>query len=225
VLAATTFRTPDEAVALANNTRYGLAASVWTENVNRALEVAARTKAGVVWINSTNMFDAASGFGGYRESGFEREGGREGLLEYRVADAPAGRVNPVKAAPLNALPGIAPANERAGDLDRTAKLYVGGKQARPDSGYSYAVLDPRGAEIGLAGLGNRKDVRNAVEAAAKASSWSSMRRTFPAAWSISSRAIRTRSPRRWPSMTGSTLFGTSATRPGRRRSRPCRRAI
>ncbi len=171
VLVATTFRTPDEAVSLANNTRYGLAASVWTENVNRALEVAARIKAGVVWINSTNMFDAASGFGGYRESGFGREGGREGLFEYRAADAPAGRLNPVKAAQLSALPGTAPANDRAGDLDRTAKLYVGGKQARPDSGYSYAVLDPRGAEIGLAGLGNRKDVRNAVEAAAKASSW------------------------------------------------------
>src|ERR1700693_422110 len=87
VLVATTFRTPDEAVALANNTRYGLAASVWTENVNRALEVAARIKAGVVWINSTNMFDAASGFGGYRESGFGREGGREGLIEYRATEA------------------------------------------------------------------------------------------------------------------------------------------
>ena len=59
VLVAMTFRTPDEAVALANNTRYGLAASVWTENVNRALDVAARIKAGVVWINSTNLFDAA----------------------------------------------------------------------------------------------------------------------------------------------------------------------
>ena len=91
VLVATTFRTPDEAVALANNTRYGLAASVWTENVNRALEVAARIKAGVVWINSTNLFDAASGFGGYRESGFGREGGREGLVEYRVAEAPTGK--------------------------------------------------------------------------------------------------------------------------------------
>ncbi len=100
VLVATTFRTPDEAVALANNTRYGLAASVWTENVNRALEVAARIKAGVVWINSTNMFDAASGFGGYRESGFGREGGREGLFEYRIAEPPAGKPYPAKAAPL-----------------------------------------------------------------------------------------------------------------------------
>ncbi len=170
VLVATTFRTPDEAVALANNTRYGLAASVWTENVNRALEVAARIKAGVVWINSTNMFDAASGFGGYRESGFGREGGREGLFEYRVADIAGDKPYPPRADPLNALPGLAPSDGVSG-LDRTAKLYVGGKQARPDSGYSYAVLDPRGGEIGLAGLGNRKDVRNAVEAAAKASSW------------------------------------------------------
>ena len=86
VLVTMTFRTPDEAVALANNTRYGLAASLWTENVNRAFEVAARLKAGVVWINSTNIFDAGSGFGGYRESGYGREGGREGLFEYLVAD-------------------------------------------------------------------------------------------------------------------------------------------
>jgi aldehyde dehydrogenase (NAD+) len=172
VLVATTFRTPDEAVALANNTRYGLAASVWTENVNRALEVAARIKAGVVWINSTNMFDAASGFGGYRESGFGREGGREGLSEYRVADEPKMRPSSAKRARLNAAPGFVPAAAIAqGDPDRTAKLYIGGKQARPDSGYSYAVLDPAGREVGLAGLGNRKDVRNAVDAAAKASSW------------------------------------------------------
>jgi len=172
VLVATTFRTPDEAVTLANNTRYGLAASVWTENVNRALEVAARIKAGVVWINSTNMFDAASGFGGYRESGFGREGGREGLLEYRIADAPKIKPSSAKPARLNAAPGLLPARAVAGsELDRTAKLYIGGKQARPDSGYSYAVLDPAGREVGLAGLGNRKDIRNAVEAAAKAGFW------------------------------------------------------
>jgi aldehyde dehydrogenase (NAD+) len=172
VLVATTFRTPDEAVALANNTRYGLAASVWTENVNRAFEVAARIKAGVVWINSTNMFDAASGFGGYRESGFGREGGREGLYEYRISDAPKGRPNASRPSRLAASPGFAPTRTvAASDIDRTAKVYVGGKQARPDSGYSYAVLDPAGREVGLAGLGNRKDIRNAVEAAAKASSW------------------------------------------------------
>ena len=172
VLVATTFRTPDEAVALANNTRYGLAASVWTENVNRAFEVAARIKAGVVWINSTNMFDAASGFGGYRESGFGREGGREGLSEYRIADEPRPKPNSTRPARLAASPGFAPTRKAAdADIDRTAKLHIGGKQARPDSGHSYAVLDAAGREVGLAGLGNRKDIRNAVEAAAKASSW------------------------------------------------------
>src|SRR6202140_3458190 len=82
VLAAMTFRTPREAVELANNTVYGLAASVWSESINVALHVAAQLKAGVVWVNSTNLFDASCGFGGYRESGFGREGGREGLLEY-----------------------------------------------------------------------------------------------------------------------------------------------
>ena len=71
-----------EAVELANNTRYGLAASLWTENINLALDIAPQLKAGTVWINCTNVFDAASGFGGYRESGFGREGGREGLREY-----------------------------------------------------------------------------------------------------------------------------------------------
>src|SRR5438477_10937195 len=77
-----TFRTLREAVELANNTTYGLAASVWSENINVALQVAAQIKARVVWVNSTNMFDAACGFGGYRESGYGREGGREGLIEY-----------------------------------------------------------------------------------------------------------------------------------------------
>ncbi|MEO6056772.1 MAG: aldehyde dehydrogenase family protein, partial [Gemmatimonadales bacterium] len=87
VVVLMTFRTPAEAVELANDTRYGLAASVWTENLNLALDVAPQVKAGTVWINCTNVFDAASGFGGYRESGFGREGGREGLREYvRWAD-------------------------------------------------------------------------------------------------------------------------------------------
>jgi aldehyde dehydrogenase (NAD+) len=165
-----TFRTPDEAIALANNTRYGLAASVWTENVNRALEAAARIKAGVVWINSTNLFDAASGFGGYRESGFGREGGREGLSEYLVADEipRRPRAKAGKGAKFSAAPGPAPA---AAGLDRTPKMFIAGKQARPDSGASYSVLEPKGRSLGQAGLGNRKDIRNAVEAASKATGW------------------------------------------------------
>ena len=170
VLVTMTFRTPDEAIALANNTRYGLAASVWTENVNRALEVAARIKAGVIWINSTNLFDAASGFGGYRESGFGREGGREGLVEYLVLAEPPRRTTAktVSVKKLGAAPG--PAATAVG-IDRTAKMYVGGKQARPDGGASYSVLDPKGRSLGQAGLGNRKDIRNAVEAASKAGGW------------------------------------------------------
>jgi aldehyde dehydrogenase (NAD+) len=171
VLAATTFRTPDEAIALANNSRYGLAASVWTENVDRALEVASKIKAGVVWINSASLFDAASGFGGYRESGFGRDGGREGLAEYLVAPASPTKAAKTVKAPLSVLPGGAPAPQ--GDaIDRTAKLYIGGKQTRPESGHCYAVLDPEGKTVGLAGLGGGGDAHKAVEAAAKAKNWS-----------------------------------------------------
>ena len=172
VATATTFRTPDEAIELANNTRYGLAASIWSENINLALDMAARVKAGVVWINSTNLLDAGAGFGGYRESGFGREGGREGLYEYLVADwekrlpaAKAGQPSTPLAVPADGEPA------HAGAIDRTAKNYVGGKQARPDGGYSYSVAGKSGKIIGQAGLGNRKDIRNAVEAAAKAGGW------------------------------------------------------
>jgi aldehyde dehydrogenase (NAD+) len=171
VLAAMTFRTPDEAVALANNTPYGLAASVWSENINLCLDVAARIKAGVVWVNGTNMFDAAAGFGGYGESGFGREGGREGMMEYLTPSWAAAPIpKPVKEAKLAAAPTIAAGESDA--LDRTAKQFIGGKQKRPDSGYSYSVLDAKGRSIGQAGLGNRKDIRDAVEAAAKATGWS-----------------------------------------------------
>ena len=77
------FRTPSEAVAIANNTPYGLAASIWSENINLALDIAPKIKAGVIWINSTNLFDAACGFGGYKESGFGREGGIEGIRVHK----------------------------------------------------------------------------------------------------------------------------------------------
>jgi aldehyde dehydrogenase (NAD+) len=168
VLAAMTFRTPREAVELANNTVYGLAASVWSESINVALHVSAQLKAGMVWVNSTNLFDAACGFGGYRESGYGREGGREGLVEYLeptwFRKAPALKKNGAgkKDHAEVANPGI----------DRTVKLYIGGKQVRPDSGYSIEIRGKKGELLGESPLGNRKDVRNAVEAARKAESWS-----------------------------------------------------
>ena len=188
VVAMMTFRTPDESVALANNTRYGLAASVWTEDVNLALDIAPRIKAGTVWVNCTNLFDAASGFGGYRESGFGREGGREGMEEYlgvqrdpeaeavprtgsRIGDAlvgsagsgperDGGRPFPGDRSP--------DANGSEQGVDRTVKLLIGGRQRRPDGDQGLVVTNPDGVPVGVVSRGNRKDVRNAVEAARKA---------------------------------------------------------
>jgi aldehyde dehydrogenase (NAD+) len=165
VVVLMTFRTHAEAVELANNTRYGLAASVWTESINLALDVAPKLQAGTVWINSTNVFDAASGFGGYRESGFGREGGKEGLWEYVRPTWEPKQANVVKPATSGAAGAGRPRTDGMPVIDRTAKLYIGGKQVRPDSGYSSPVLDSRGRHIAEVGRGNRKDVRNAVEAA------------------------------------------------------------
>ncbi|MDC0737973.1 aldehyde dehydrogenase family protein [Cognatishimia sp. SS12] len=164
VLCAMTFRTPAEAVEIANNTRYGLAATLWTENVNLALDIAPKLAAGVVWVNATNLFDAAAGFGGVRESGFGREGGWEGLEAYTK---PIGNIKTLRQIePFQGDDGPIDA------LDRTAKLYIGGKQARPDGGYSQNIYSSRGKLLGQAPIANRKDIRNAVEAAAGAKSWS-----------------------------------------------------
>ncbi|MCL3881514.1 aldehyde dehydrogenase family protein [Marivita sp. GX14005] len=164
VLVGTTFRTPQEALELANNTRYGLAATVWSENINVALDIAPKLAAGIVWINGTNMFDAAAPFGGVRESGFGREGGPEGMRAYTK---PGGTLKPLhRIEPFGHGPDTEPQA-----VDRTAKLYIGGKQARPDGGYSHEVFAKSGKLIGQAPLANRKDVRNAVEAARGAAGW------------------------------------------------------
>ena len=176
VLVSLTFRTPVEAIELANNTRYGLGGSVWSDNINLALDVASKVKAGALWVNCHNIFDAAAGFGGYRESGFGREGGEEGIYEYvRPTWMPRPRPDfeldekkkwgePVPALPV--MPGIKHANGKDHPaLDRTPKMYVGGKQARPDGAYTIPVLNPKGELVGQVGDGNRKDIRNAVEAA------------------------------------------------------------
>jgi aldehyde dehydrogenase (NAD+) len=179
VLVSLTFRTPSEAIELANNTRYGLAASVWSDNINLALDVASKIKAGSVWVNCTNQFDGASGFGGYRESGYGREGGREGLFEYLrptwmdrprpefVLDEKKKWGEHVPTLPTQ--PGVARANGHSlPPIDRTPKMYIGGKQVRPDGAYTSSVLSAKGKLVGQVGDGNRKDIRDAVEAAHKA---------------------------------------------------------
>jgi len=169
VLVAMSFRTPEEAVQLANNTKYGLASTIWTENINLALDIAPRIKAGVVWINGTNNFDAAVGFGGYKESGFGREGGKEGMAAYLKPSWE----KTLKPALPSAVPAKAATSTGAipDGIDQTAKMYIGGKQARPDSGYSRPVYNPVGEFVGEVGEGNRKDIRNAVEAARAALNW------------------------------------------------------
>jgi aldehyde dehydrogenase (NAD+) len=130
VLVSGTFRTPAEAVQLANNTRYGLAATVWTENLNLALDIAPKLAAGVVWVNATNLFDAAAPFGGLRESGFGREGGWEGLAGLPEARHRA-ETRQDRSTPH---PGPKPSTPR-GSTGRP-RCMSGGKQARPDGGYS-----------------------------------------------------------------------------------------
>ena len=82
MLSVLTFRTPAEAIEKANNTAYGLSAGVWTEKGSRILDMVSKLRAGVVWANTFNRFDPTSPFGGYKESGFGREGGLHGLLAY-----------------------------------------------------------------------------------------------------------------------------------------------
>ena len=166
VLVSMTFRTPSEAVALANNTRYGLACSIWSENINLAMDMAPKVVAGVVWINCTNQFDAAAGFGGKKESGFGREGGIEGMHAYLKPkyEKKLKVSKPQKVFALKTQHSLA-------TVDRTPKFYIGGKQARPDGGYSEAIVSAKGELLAHIGKGNRKDIRNAVEATTKAKGW------------------------------------------------------
>ncbi len=164
VLTTMTFRTPSEAVSIANNTPYGLAASIWSENINLALDIAPKVKAGVIWINSTNLFDAACGFGGYKESGFGREGGSEGIRAYSKLAFPFSKSKRGKK--------LSKA-QSSNSIDRTPKLYIGGKQKRPDSGYSFSSYDGQHNFICDVPNANRKDVRDTVEVASKAISKSS----------------------------------------------------
>jgi aldehyde dehydrogenase (NAD+) len=226
------------------------AASVWSENINVALDLASQVKAGVVWVNCTNQFDAACGFGGYRESGYGREGGREGMLEYLTpkwlhtlpgAPRPSllGKGSQQPGFPRTGLrlpdenrEGTTPAvrlRRHTSSIDRTVKQYIGGKQARPDSGYSFPVYGREGELLGEAPLGNRKDIRNAVEAARNAHrdgrNWSAHNRAQVLYYiaenmiqrrdEIAHRLARVRSARsRPPSKSISPSSASSATPPG-----------
>ena len=187
VLVVLPFRTAKEAIALSNNTIYGLGGSVWTESLPLALEAALSIKAGTVWINSHNLFDSAAGFGGYKQSGYGRDGGKEGLFEY-VRPSWEDRPRPQSVSlDLKAFGQMVQARPTIGNnqknqittdgaslpgIDRTFKMYYGGKQARPDAPYCRPVLSPNGTVIAHVGEGTRKDIRNAVEAAhAAAPGW------------------------------------------------------
>jgi aldehyde dehydrogenase (NAD+) len=165
ILTATTFRTPAEAVQLANDTAYGLAASIWSQDVDTALTVAPRIEAGVVWVNGANMLDAAAPFGGMHESGFGREGGIAGLSAYL---RPVGSAGPVR--PVRTFEGAVGPSD---GIDRTAKMSIGGKKVRPDAGQTRTMFGPEGP-VGTIGIAGRKDVRDAVEAARSARAWTEM---------------------------------------------------
>jgi aldehyde dehydrogenase (NAD+) len=126
------------------------------------MDVARKVRAGTVWINSTNLFDAAAGFGGYKESGYGREGGREGMYSVLVEAAHT-------AAPENGMASVARGNWNSGivngNIDRTFRFLIGGKLARPDQAGSFQIKSPGGDLLAVVGEANRKDVRNAVEAA------------------------------------------------------------
>lgn len=174
------FRTCKEAISLANNTMYGLAASVHSEQLTLALETAKHIKAGTVWINCHNMFDAAAGFGGYKQSGYGRDGGKEGLYEYmkprwqkslrlECLDVDLAKFGAAYQAGKPAINGFQNGNEgKLPKVDHTYKLYYGGAQKRPDGNYVNIIRNVEGQPLAEVGQSNRKDVRNAVEVAAKA---------------------------------------------------------
>ena len=161
-------RTAKEAIAVANNTMYGLGASVHSEQLPLALETAKHIQAGAVWINCHNMFDAAAGFGGFKQSGYGRDGGKEGLYEYvkpvwqrrvRIANLEVdmkkfGSSYTADGPGINGGNGVIPDTgeqvsnyiavlfriiKEPSQVDRTYKLYYGGAQKRPDANYSRVI--------------------------------------------------------------------------------------
>ena len=172
VLSVLTFRTPAEAIAKANNTPYGLSAGIWTDKGSRILAVADKLRAGVVWANTFNRFDPSSPFGGYKESGYGREGGRHGLTAYlnpapvgqaavtagragakrrhRDADRGSCRAGAEARRTIRRSPKRQARHEGSSEMSRLAvpktyKLYIGGAFPRSESGRTYEVLRADGA--------------------------------------------------------------------------------
>ena len=196
MLSVLTFRTPEEAIEKANNTPYGLSAGVWTEKGSRIFKMIGAMRAGVVWANTFNRFDPTSPFGGYKESGYGREGGIHGLGAYldlslvrlkrgsAAGHDVAAENDPLKRRwPRNPAPAIGHqgTNGTAAGLDdrrerrpvrigvrKTYKLYIGGAFPRTESGRAYEIFDAKGQLLANACRGTRKDIREAVRAARKA---------------------------------------------------------
>ena len=183
VVSVLSFRTQAEAIEKANNSRYGLAAGIWTDKGAKAFEVAGALRAGVVWQNTYNHFDPTAAFGGYKESGFGREGGPAGLRPYLQVTAMSAQRLAVR---------------------KTYKLWIGGAFVRSESGrYDPAATDGSASPTVNIPRASRKDVRDAVAAARKAAGpWAA--RTaynrgqilYRAAEALESRGGRVRGPRR-----------------------------
>ena len=176
MLSVLTFRTPAEAIAKANNTPYGLSAGIWTDKGSRILAVADRLRAGVIWANTFNRFDPASPFGGYKESGYGREGGRHGLAAYLApgSSTPRARQTALAAgatAPAKAALPERPRGEEGGQamtrlaVPKTYKLYIGGKFPRSESGRTYEIETAKGDFVANVAKASRKDARDAIVAA------------------------------------------------------------
>ncbi|KAG9394583.1 Aldehyde dehydrogenase family [Carpediemonas membranifera] len=183
VVAAMTFRDAKDAVELANNQRYGLGSGVWSENISLALDVAHQIRAGMVWVNCYNMFDATGPFGGRKETGYGRQGGQEGLMNYvkpkwmpfdkhdwteRLSDFAAAlekwSTRQFGIIDENDVPFGNPALV----VDKTPKLYIAGKQVAASSNYVYQCRTPTGEVIGQIAESTSGDVAKAIDAAHKA---------------------------------------------------------
>lgn len=167
VMVVMTFRTTDEAIALANNNKYGLSCTVVSRDNGKALYIASRINAGTRWVNCTQVFDAAAGFGGTRQSGHGREGGFEGIYAVtKEIDDPSSATPEPSLEDSDDAQAMAMIKSLMPDgLNQTERFLVGGSLARPDGARSFSITSPDGMHLGDVGDANRKDVRNAVKAA------------------------------------------------------------